>query len=358
MKRKAFILTLPITNNFGCALQAYALGCVLKQKGYKPIILNKMWNDGNFIKQILAKTIGFCPLFLRILNKQKYFLINFLRKNYDLSPPIFGLMDFLKIKMTNNDLVVFGSDQIWNPEISPGLNYFFGNFIKQTKIKRIAYAASFGSQRPRFTVQEKKEIKTLLKKFDVVSVRENEAISICQKNFCVRPKIALDPTLLCEPDRYEGIIKNKQQTNSILKILLQRECDVGSLTNSLFTDLRSAGNSKKITIESMFPANHAPFAVESFLEKIYRCKYVLTDSYHGMLFSIIFKKSFLVIPSKRLGGCSSRITTVLSMLKINDRFVKINGKLPKQVFISEKKWKYIEKKLKTERNKCLKLFDL
>lgn len=356
MKKQAFILTLPITNNFGCALQAFALGSILKRKGFKVIIINKMWDEGNKIKQIFSKTIGFKPGVLKIINRQKYYFHTFLKKYFDISQPIFGLRDLQALSITKKDLVVFGSDQIWNPKVAPGLAYYFGSFIKGSVIKKIAYAASFGCKSPHFSNQEKKEFKDLLKDFYKVTVRETEAVKICQKMFQIKPKVVLDPSLLCKKKRFLELVDTKKQTNTFLKILLQKNNHADTLVDTVIQLLKTEKASKeKMTIQTMFHGNLS-FPVEEFVKKIHNCQFVLTDSYHGMLFSIIFNKSFLVIPSMRIGGCSSRITTVLNMLRLEGRFLKPTSALPNKIIIPTNKWENVNKKIKNQQAMCLKLF--
>jgi hypothetical protein len=247
-----------------------------------------------------------------------------MRKHFHISEPCFDDSDLEKLNLSANDILVYGSDQIWNPLIAPGILSYFGSFVRsKRKILQIAYAASFGNHKPIFKKQLVIKIKKLLKSFQLVSVREGKGRSLARKIFNINPKIVLDPTLLLGAEEFLKFVEKIDCKEYCLKFFLQdSQCK-----NLIFTKIASKFGldqqeyvqSSHLTLFSKIRS--LPITVPQFLNKIYNCSILVTDSYHGMLFAILFQKTFFILPTKRIGSCLSRIHTVLSLLKLEKQLI-------------------------------------
>jgi hypothetical protein len=356
--RNAFILTLPLTRNFGGALQAFALGKVLQRLSLNVVLINKMWNTKNSLKKTIVKKIGLLPIVLFFANAQKYYFFSFMQKHFHISKPCFDDTDLKQLNFSENDVLVYGSDQIWNPLISPGILSYFGSFARsKTNIIQIAYAASFGNQKPIFKKQLVIKIKKLLKRFQLVSVRESKGCDLAQKFFNINPKIVLDPTLLLGAEGFLEFVKKRNCKEYCLKFFLQdSQCKsliFKSITTKFGLEHKEYVQSSHLTLFSKLKS--LPISVPQFLNKIYNCSILVTDSYHGMLFAILFQKTFFILPTKRIGSCLSRIHTVLSLFKLEKQLIMDPSEANGINKISIQKWRRAEKILKRRQGIDFKL---
>lgn len=113
-------------------------------------------------------------------------------------------------KKNRYDAVIVGSDQTWRPKYSPNIYDFYLDFIsKDKRIKRIAYASSFGVDDWEYSAEETKKCAKLSKLFDGISVREQSGIDLCKDHLGVDSELALDPTLLLNKDDYVTLIGDR-----------------------------------------------------------------------------------------------------------------------------------------------------
>ena len=211
---KIGILTLPLHTNYGGILQAYALQTVLERMGHEVCLIEKkrkpfrlpLWKAPLvYGKRVLKNLAGHpYPIFYeQKVNREEPIT----RQNTDLFIKRYIkrriVNDFSELKESDFDAIVVGSDQIWRPK------YFNGNiedaylkFAEGWNIKRIAYAASFGTDEWEYTAAQTKECARLLKQFDAVSVREASGVDLCRKHFGVEARHVLDPTMLLTAEDY------------------------------------------------------------------------------------------------------------------------------------------------------------
>ena len=172
---------------------------------------------------------------------------------------------------------------------------------------------------------------TLLKKFDAVSVREDTAVNLCKEHFGVDAVQMLDPTLLLTKDDYIGLFSNDTAVSSkgkMLVYILDNSERKDSICDSLASEINLIPfwldspdqDHKKLPVEY-----RTKMPVEQWLRSFYDADFVLTDSFHGCVFSIIFHKPFVVI-----GNCErglTRIESLLNLLDLNDRMVLLEDDL-------------------------------
>lgn len=310
---KIGILTLPFEPNYGWILQLWALTQYLEDKGYEVEVIDRRWNDSSpslfkNIKRAIYYNI-FCH------NFSKFYAKNFKRTQIIRSDESMRCVAVVH----NYDAVVVGSDQVWRIEHTRGvgLNFYLDFLEGEENIKRIAYAASFGTDTWKGTKEEIKKVSKLLKGFDLVSVREQSGVKICNELFDVGASHVLDPTMLLNPDAYDKIFDHSY------------DCSEKVVTYVLDSNLRKReiieiiAKEKSKVIENLFTTKRSNYTfyapVEKWLTAIKTASFVVVDSFHGMVFSILFEKPFLVIANKARG--MARFESLLSKLGLNDRLI-------------------------------------
>lgn len=290
---KIGILTFSKSPSYGATLQCYALCKIVRDLGHTPFLIkNKLPHESNLKYQI--RFLISCRNFISF--KKKFF------------PRFINTISGL-------DLVIVGSDQVWNPDLT-GTNSlcFFGDY-PQVHIPFIAYAASFGRN-----VWEHDELETrvsnlLHNHFKAISVREKSGIEICQKTFGVNASFVLDPTLLV--GCFDELAINIKISNGFASFKLHEPLDfnwqkmltmVANRTNSPHTELSCIPNNKFYTVTS----------VENWLSVIASSHFLLTDSFHGMLMAIKYHKPFIVF--RPISGREGRVKEFLEMLHLEDRY--------------------------------------
>ena len=263
----------------------------------------------------LVKYIIYC---LRFKKRKKAF-DKFSSSYLNLSQKLYIQGVDMVISGYNNILI--GSDQLWNTILTNGFDdIYWGNF-ESGKAKKIAWAVSMNYMSHDETEVEK--IKSYLNNFYAISVRE-EALKVWLNKLTQKPvTIVLDPTLVLSADKWNNITPYNNFGDYILSfsVLYQEEVYKTAKQLSKSTGLKviylKAYSDHKIGTNILQHAG--PLA---FLSLIKNAKYVVTGSFHGTAFSIIFKKNFYSIMDKRTPN--TRITSLLSTLGISDRACGFN----------------------------------
>ena len=334
---KIGILTLPLYTNYGGLLQAYALQTVLRKMGHEVWVEYRRNNKYN-IKKYIWQAMVFVLSFFSSRYKRIYiptekeneiigqYTNQFVLRYINKTVPIYTRNKKL-LEQYGFEAYIVGSDQIWRPRYSRGLANAFLDFTKGKNVKRISYAASFGTDVWEFTEKQTKQCALLAKKFDALSVREDSGVFLCEKFFNVKAVQVLDPTLLLEKDDYIRIIKEKNIPEIDVEIFTyildqskekQRIVDyISKILNwGVFTVMPK---SKYEEVGSKHIADCIFAPVECWLQGFWKAKYVITDSFHGTVFSIIFNKPFIVIANKGRG--LSRFTSLLNKFELKDRLI-------------------------------------
>lgn len=319
-------------------MQNYALQKVLKELGREPVTINY-----NYIVKLPLATrplIYLKNIVLRYILKKEVTVfpdiaLNKLRKVQRQKTDLFikGYIDCIYIKSTKQlnskeyKCLIVGSDQIWRHaynERFPGVSNSFLDFAKDWNVKRIAYAASFGTDEWEYNEEETKICSELAQKFDAISVREASAVNICKKRLGVDAMHVLDPTMLLTAEDYKKlfidagtpqcpgnlmcyILDPSNETNNIIKLVAKSHKLISFHTNSRVED-------DNAPIEERIQPS-----VESWLRGFHDAQYVITDSFHACVFSILFNKPFIVYGNKARG--MARFNSLLSIFNLQDRLV-------------------------------------
>ncbi|WP_421918639.1 polysaccharide pyruvyl transferase family protein [Marinifilum sp.] len=333
-KTKIGILTFHFANNYGAVMQTYALYNCLLELGYQPTIINRIPNYSNFLLKTLKRRLN--KLFISFFSHS---FTLFRRENFKSITNVIASNKKMKDVSHMFDTIIVGSDQIWRMDYTEGLDYNYFLDFADENVNKISYAASFGKDSFCGSEENKRRVRELLSHFDSVSVREDSAVQICKNVFNIESQHVLDPTLLLE--NYSDIISDKEEKNLeeyIATYFLDssvHKLDVAAKMSSRFkikTKNIYRKSNKNFSLRNIsFPLSDYSFPkVESWLGGIKRSSYVVTDSFHGVIFSILFEKQFVCIGNKERG--LSRITSLLKMFELDNRLVLEGEKLNEKNF--------------------------
>lgn len=333
---KVAILTQPLKNNYGGILQAYALQKVLRDFGLQVVTVDRQRNKRNIIIRLFRPLK---PLIYNVFGKKsgrwlspakdKYVhagMTEFIKKHISMTPKIDSNTKLAKYFFLNRyDAIVIGSDQVWRPIYSPDIYNFFCDFVIDD-INIISYSASFGVNSWEYTDEQTERCRSLIKKFKAVSVREDSGILLCREKFEVDSELVLDPTLLIDKSEYEELIGNKKSEGGgkIFKYILDssplKKDVVDAISSKLGKSVFTSYPIKSLSDRSISDWSDYRFpAVEEWLDSFKSAHFVVTDSFHGCAFSIIFNKPFVVIGNKVRGN--ARLVSLLNIFGLTERLV-------------------------------------
>ena len=224
------------------------------------------------------------------------------------------------------DAVIVGSDQVWRPDYSPCQSNYFLDFLpSESKIRKISYAASFGTDKWLFTPEETKKYGDLLKLFDAVSVRELSGIDLCKEHFGVDAVQVVDPTMLLDKEDYIHLVPTTKQRGNLFCYMLNRNQEKTNVINEIAhrTFLQPFENMPLLEFspDNLYRDIESCVAppVEDWLSAFMEADMVVTDSFHGCVFSIIFNKPFWVIGNKERG--LARFDSLLRQFDLQERLI-------------------------------------
>jgi hypothetical protein len=368
---KIGLLTQPLHTNYGGIIQAYALKTILEQEGYevwfidresKPVsTIKKM---GSIVKRVILKYFLRKDIIVRVWSNNKeeklirQHLHLFIKKNFKFTQKIKREIDFSTLKTYNFTTFIVGSDQVWRPKYSPCItNYFFDFLNGNHSIRKIAYAASFGVDNWEFSPEQTELCAALAKQIDAISVREDSAINLCEKHLGVEAIHVLDPSMLLSKEDYINLIEQEKiskRDNILFTYILDESEEKLDVIHKIEKELN-------LNIVSGMPLNsfHNKKSKEDLSDCVFisimewlagfrDAKFVITDSFHGTVFSIIFNKPFVVFVNKDRGN--ARFDSLLKLFKLENRLITTNEIVP---YLYELDYSEVNKILVREREKSM-----
>lgn len=351
---KIAIITLPFHTNYGGILQAYALQTVLERMGHQVEHLQpskpSIWT---FLLAWLKSLLKNCilrrceiPIFERSLQRwiRKY-TDTFINKH--IHTRYLSKNQWNKMLKNEYDAFIVGSDQVWRTAYAfPIERYFFSFLPPKHSNKLIAYAASFGLNQCDFTTKEIKKCSYLLERFDFVSVREQSGISICKQLFNKEAKHVLDPTLLLQQEDYIKLIENSERSKgNLLVYILDPSPETDNLVKTASSNLNLTPfkvNSKCEDTNANISEKQQP-PIEQWIRGFYDAEFVITDSFHGCIFAIIFNKTFICIGNTGRG--SARFDSLFQQFGLEHCMISPKENFKKQ----DINWDIINKRLNDNR---------
>ena len=321
---KIGILTSPILNNYGGILQNYALQQIIKHLGHEPITIRSSGKHLRyrywpliFIKIIISKLLNrdcSFPEMPYTIKKRYRKQEQFILKNIALTNKKYVYLSDDVIKKYDLDAIVVGSDQVWRPMYNTRIADMFLAFCFKYNIHRIAYGASFGVDNWEFTKRQTEKCRNLIQRFDAISVRDASGITLCKKYLDCDAIEVLDPTLLLSRDKYTSICKNVAKDPS--KHLIAYILDMNESKRLLIEMIASK---KNLSVKFFNADGDSTLSVEEWIAAFRDATLVVTDSFHGSAFSIIFNHDFYSIVNNGRGA--SRFYSLLSKFGLSDRII-------------------------------------
>lgn len=374
---KIGILTQPLHSNYGGLLQNYALQQTLVRAGHEVETID--WGGGSGLHETLYR------IKIRVLhtlfpnkypqlkyrpNKKERAIIqrntnHFINTYINHTEAMHSYEEFVKQASKGKyDAYVVGSDQCWRPCYNAFLPSMFLDFVQDKQVKRIAYAASFGTDKWEFTPQQTAVCVPLAKKFDMVSVREDSGVKLCKEHLGVDAVHVLDPTMLLTKEEYIQLIEKEKEPKSngtlfnyildpdakksvfIQKVAKAKGLKAFQVLPKCQTETRTKEDVKNRIGDCVFPG------VTTWLRAFMEADMTIVDSFHGMVFSIIFNKPFWAIGNVSRG--MSRFTSLLKMFHLEDRLLDADN-LDDVDFSKPIDWTMVNGILEEKRRECKKL---
>ena len=322
---KISIITLHKVFNYGSVFQAYATKLFFERLGHETEIIDYLplrWQNKALFWEI-PESRGFIRdsiyLVLRsvsVLIKKKT-LWSFLKK-YVVLTKTYKSFEELNEKCPRADVYCTGSDQVWNSEYCGIDKAFYLRFTKGNT-KKISFAASIGkTQLPKAEVDS---IKEYLSDYSFITVRESSAVKLL-KDMGIRSELILDPTLQIEKEHWISLASKRliKDRYLILMLLYNEDNNATEYARKIADEkglklVKISWELKKPPHVDVLMTHRKP---EEFISLLYFADYVVTNSFHGLAFSINLNKQFSVIKRNEF---NSRIDSLLEITGLTERMI-------------------------------------
>ncbi len=301
---KIGILTLPPGKNFGGILQAYALCESINNLGCSAVVLMPKCSS---VKDVLRKVADYySPTSCFVRQKIQTLYVDF----NNLYADIVG---------HGIDTVVVGSDQVWRPGFM-SVNLSFCVDFDFSRVKVLSYAASFGFDSWNYNAEETEKAKKSVQLFSGISVREDSAVSLCEKYLHAKAVHVLDPTMLMEKTWYSKMCKLSNDKYIFCYLLGYEDNRNADFVN--FVHKRFGLEVRRIYLTKNKLLKRFKFndTIQNWLSLICNSQLVITDSFHGTVFSIIFNRPFFVLQNNK--GGNSRLYSLLKIFGLEERMIQ------------------------------------
>lgn len=365
MGKSVGIITFHRSYNCGSMMQAYALQTIVGRLGHSPRIIN-FSNEGQKAlyralfpwssPKNLIKNLILLPRKAEI--KRGYAEYErFISDNFNLAGS--SVSEMSELSDDGFDAVIAGSDQVWNVTIEDSDDAYYLPWVSHAK--RIAYAPSFGAKNPAVCSDTPELYASYLRDFDALSVRENNGRRWIKDLIGVDVPVLLDPTLLLDAGDYKNLEANLPALPD--KYIFYYSPAFSSDINRLLEGVSKkygmpviAFNAKHFYVKCMnltssfsLPTLEGPAA---YLTLIKNASVVFTTSFHGTIFSTIYRKPFWTVKNGGMFGDDDRVLTLVSSLGIENRLCPIAFD-DDWDYLSAPNWIPFENALAEEREKSI-----
>ena len=347
------IVTQPLEMNYGGILQNWALQQALKRLGHDPITIDayQRFTMPHYLFSVvrawykrLQRKPGweyphrYCGSMRR--KETGRFVERHINKT-----KVMWEYDRKVVKRYGMEAIVVGSDQVWRTHYNKThIQDKFLKFAEGLPLKRIAYAASFGVDYWMYTPEQTAACAPLAQQFDAVSVRESSAVGYCRKYFGVEAQRVLDPTLLLDANDYKKILD--PDWNAGEPYLAVYCLDITSEKRAFFNRL---AEERGLNVRYFTAGVKAKLTIEQWLAMFYHATMLVTDSFHGTVFSILFGKEFYSLGNPHRGN--ARIQGLLGLVGLQDRL--LSDKEPDESQTKEIDWQSVYSLLDEERRQSM-----
>ena len=332
---KIGILTFHNGTNYGGTLQAFATQKTIEALGHEALIVTyaPLSFRDRFYKCFTSS--------IKWRNIRSYLLDYFKEPEFrkfrnlymNLSPRYYTEKDVIdNLSTLNLDACISGSDQVWSPYMAQNWGKIYFQHLFPNEIKRIAYAVSFScSQYPNEAMDI---VRDDIAKFSSLSTRENSGKTILESSGFQNIEVMPDPTFLFEKDllsllNHDGISElttkepefNDLKDSYVYCYILQQNQKLIHKVSDYYSDLQNSFSFGKVIDSSKL--NFRFEGVTEWIARIANSKLVVTNSFHGAVFSLLFHRPFIIIPVEgRLSGMNDRIITLMKTFNLEDRILE------------------------------------
>lgn len=316
--------------NSGASLQAYALMTYLEELGhdveiidYKPDYLSNHYKlfaicnpkyEKNILLKFVYRALKLPNRILALKNKKKY--DDFRDKYLKLTKNRYICNEELKKDLPIADAYIAGSDQIWNPTFNNGKDpAFYMDFVPNNKNK-ISYAASFAVEQ--FPIELIEKTSKMIKRINSISVREKSGLDILKSMDIKNSQQVLDPVFLLDKNHWEHLCNNIESNKGYLLVY---DFDNSKLIKEIALKV---AKEKKLKIYTIFKSDYSDKYIKNmgpldFITYIKNAEFVISNSFHGTAYSIIFEKDFCVVNRKE--KINTRMRDLLKDIDLSKRLV-------------------------------------
>lgn len=307
---KIALLTYFHALSYGATLQTYATIKALEHLGHEVWLVNLY----------IPETASLPKRMLLLPKEYKHW--KFRKKYFKHITRHYASSEELRNDPPEADLYMIGSDQTWNPEISMDkAPSFFLDFVKDNK-RKVTYAASFGKDTLNGTLWISKErIIELLRKFKCIAIRETSGKKLLSE-YEIDSIQVVDPVLLFK--NYDELIGSPRQRDEIGLFKINK-------TDDFYAKAKEVGKLAAIPVRSIGALHREPGVIcrypegiEGWMQAIASSKYILTDSFHGLVISLLYHRQFVILPG--MAGRVTRLRSLLQLVGLEDRIMSTNDK--------------------------------
>lgn len=388
---KVGIVTLPLNVNYGGIVQAFALKRVLARQGHDVWFIDR---DGWPRFPVSRKLLGYLDGMRASYLLEKKLSVHGLRARDDLVRRTReNTQRFVEkfvgqtIRMSDLDpsggdgfdALVVGSDQIWRPAYEivsfQSFDNVFFSFAENWNVKRLSYAPSFGVDEWEFSESQTRRCSVLLQRFDAVSVREQSGVALCRDHLGVEAEQVLDPTMLLEVSDYADVMGHGALSGvgRVFTYVLDPHDDkdrvVGMVAGSAGSgvdgiEIGKVAERLNYAVSSRVEKDGPDRAtldsivvppVESWLCGFRDASFVVTDSFHGCVFAILFRKPFIVYANGNRG--LTRFKSLLGLFGLEDRLIMSSGELSDEKLANVIDWTKVDEVLGRERDRSRRFLE-
>lgn len=331
--KNCLILNLWACQNYGAILTCYGVYLLLNKIGFNSKIINY------FPKEIFKERF------------EGSFVQDFSQKYFNLTKKIESDNDFYSLN-NESDVFIVGSDQVWNQKIArvhhenASSNIYQLGFVEKGK-KRLSLSASFGVDFFYGEEDEKQNFAKLIKKFDAISVREDSGVKILKDDFGVFSTQLIDGAFFINSDVLENLTSDFGNTDDKYIAVFTLPYYKNMVWYKKY--LQKISDYFKLPLKVMDFDNK--ISVEKWLSFIKKSEFVVSDSYHAIIFSIIFNKPFVQLKNAL---AQSRFEALYKLLGVQACILDENIKEDNIQFFYENKWSSVNEKISKEIEKAEK----
>lgn len=342
------IVTQPLEMNYGGILQNWALQQVLKRMGHEPITIDayQRYSTLHFtfnwlrvaVKRLLGKKIKYPTRYCGALRNE--LMGQFIEHRIDKTQVMWDYKRSL-VNKYDLDALVVGSDQVWRVAYNGDhIEDMYLQFAQGLPLKRVAYGASFGVDDWDYTESQTATCAALAQQMDAISVRETSGVKLCHDYLGIDAVRVLDPTMLLTADDYNEIInKDWDAREPYLAVYC---LDITPAKEAFFNQVAEKHG---LNVRYFSAGWKSQLSVEQWLAMIKNATMVVTDSFHGTVFSILFEREFYTLSNPSRG--ITRMTDFLKSLGLEHR--QLSDTAPVEPSEQDIDWQVVQQRVSSDR---------